>query len=58
MKMANTNGACHLQKHKDSTMKIHNLNNLADVPIHGQRFNTYLTGLVDRVRGKQVTLVS
>ena len=38
MKMANTNGACHLHKHKDGTMKIHNLNNLADVPIHGQRF--------------------
>ena len=54
MKMANTYGTSHLQKHKDGTTKIHNLNNLADVPIQGRRFTHTLRVLSTAPEGNKL----
>ena len=54
MKMANTNGTSHLQKHKDGTTETHNLNNLADVPIQGRRFTHTLWVLSTTPEGNKL----
>ena len=54
MKMANTYGTSHLQKHKDGTTKIHNLNNLADVSIQGRHFTHTLLVLPTAQEGNKL----